>query len=122
MDKPLVLMVQFKSYTKEAVSIVSFLVCETSSISTIWVKSMVVEASDITLKEVTSLLDSSIDPPDNEVNVPLLDYLEEENLDPNEEDLDNTRKPCNSHVILVWQVPLVCFPWYEPCALVANVN
>ncbi|KAI9464333.1 hypothetical protein HD554DRAFT_2175123 [Boletus coccyginus] len=49
---------------------------------------MVVAASDITPEEDTGLLDSDVDPPGdevNEVNAPLLDYLEEENLDSNKE-------------------------------------
>ena len=69
---------------------------------------MVVEASDITLEEDTSLLDSNMDPPDdkvNEVNASLLDYLEEENLDPNEEDSNDAQvaqQQCNPCVTLVW--------------------
>lgn len=80
---------------------------------------MVVEASDITPEEDTGLLDSDADPPDdevNEVNAPLLDYLEEENLDPNEEvsnDAQVAQQRCNPRVTLVWRVPPVRFPWHE---------
>ncbi|KAG9309294.1 hypothetical protein JVU11DRAFT_10781 [Chiua virens] len=113
---------RFESHTKEAVSIATSLVSGTCPISAVWVEPIIVEASDIIPEEATDPMDSDMDPPDDEVSAPLLDYLEEENLDPNEEDPDDTQHLGNPRVTLVWRVPLVRSLWFEVFTLIANMD
>lgn len=104
---PLVSAARFKNCIADAVSLVTFLASGTQLTMLVWVKPTVLDPLVITLEENVAIMDSDMDPPEDEVNASLVDYLQE-SQDPDEENADDGQQVDILHAMLIWEVPLVC--------------